>query len=77
MAKRMSDLTNEEMNIAFDAVHDKIEALVSAFVPRFFQRQAHEAINSTDGRKALLEGIDAAADAIEEHRKKQPERKGP
>jgi len=71
MAKRMSDLTTEEMNVAFDAVNDKIEALIENFVPRMFKRRALDEVHSAQGRKMLLEAIDLAFDAVEEHQKKK------
>ena len=71
MAKQLSDATTEELNAAFDAVNDMIRDVVLHFVPRFFQRQALEAINSAEGRKEILKGVDAALDAVEELRKKK------
>lgn len=82
MAKRLSDATNEEMNAAFDAVHEKLEQAINEFCPRIFRRQAWEMLGSPDGRKALLETIDIGLDAVEELRKTKeaklaPQGKGP
>lgn len=57
-----------EMNAAFDAVHADLVNLIENWVPRFFQGQARQKLESKEGKTALLKLVDDALEAAEKVR---------
>lgn len=67
---KLREATTAERNAAFDAVFRRIGDLIGVFVPAFFQQQAIQAITSPEGRKRILDMVDAALEAAEKEREK-------
>ncbi len=60
----------DEVNAAYDAVHDDIQEVVRLFVPSFFQAQAYEKLRSQQARMLLVDGARKALIAAERVRAK-------
>ncbi len=65
---RFKTATEAERAAAFEAVHEKLHAVIEQWVPPFFKRQAAEKLDSQEGRDLTLEVMDAALQAAEEVR---------
>ncbi len=65
---KLTQATAAEQNAAFDAVHGDLVNLISNWVPRFFQAQAQQKLESKEGRIALLKMVDDALAAAEKVR---------
>ena len=66
----------DEINAAFDAVHDDIQELIGLFIPSFFKAQAYDKLASPQGRALIVDGARKALVAAEKVRAKAEKGEG-
>jgi len=68
--KLLRDATTAERNAAFDAVFPILEKAITDLVPGFFQSNVRSHLESSEGKKAVLNVVDTALEAAEAQREK-------